>query len=113
MVTSDSGILGRRIAVGYADGSIKVFDLKTGNVVQHLSGGLAHSNAVSSIDCHRDNNLIITGSLDGTTKLYNAQTGKVSASHFIPSLKSNNVSISSTENCVFSKEDPVNEFFVS
>lgn len=56
---------------------MKIFDLKTQAVLQHMSGGNAHSNAVSSIDCHRDNNLIITGSLDATAKLYNTQTGKV------------------------------------
>ncbi|KAK4003322.1 angio-associated migratory cell protein [Daphnia magna] len=68
---------GRRIAVGYVDGSVKVFDLKTLAVLQHLSGGQMHTNAVSSIDCHRDNNLMVSGSLDSTAKLYNTQTGKL------------------------------------
>jgi len=42
-----------------------------------MNSGNAHTNAVSSIDCHRDNTLIVTGSLDSTAKLYNTQTGKV------------------------------------
>ncbi len=69
--------IGRRIAIGYVDGSVKVFDLKTLAVLQHMTGGQIHTNAVSSIDCHRDNNLIVSGSLDSTAKLYNTQTGKV------------------------------------
>ena len=56
---------------------MKVFDLKTLAVLQHMNGGQTHTNAVSSIDCHRDNNLIVSGSLDSTAKLYNTQTGKV------------------------------------
>lgn len=59
------------------DGSVKVFDLKSQNVLQHLSGVMAHTNSVSAIDSHRDNNMIATGSLDSTAKLYNTQTGKV------------------------------------
>ena len=69
--------IGKRIAVGYMDGSVKVFDLKSQSVLQHLTGGTGHSNSVSIIDCHRDNNMIATGSLDSTAKLYNTQTGKV------------------------------------
>ncbi|EFX86282.1 hypothetical protein DAPPUDRAFT_187565 [Daphnia pulex] len=68
---------GRRIAVGYVDGSVKVFDLKTLAVLQHSNGGQTHTNGVSSIDCHRDNNLIVSGSFDSTAKLYNSQTGKL------------------------------------
>ena len=45
--------------------------------LQHLTGGMAHTNAVSAIDAHRDNNMIATGSLDSTAKLINTQTGKV------------------------------------
>ena len=54
-----------------------MFDLKTLDVLQHLSANNAHTNTISSIDCHRDNNLIVTGSLDSTAKLYHTQTGKV------------------------------------
>ena len=75
-------VTGKRIAVGYVDGSVKIFDLKSLAVLHHLSGAQAHGNAVSSIDCHRDNNLIVSGSLDSTAKLYNTQTGKVRPSVF-------------------------------
>ena len=64
------------MAVGYLDGSTKIFDLKSGSVLQQFNG--SHSNAVTSIDCHRDNNLIATGCLDATAKLYNTQAGRVS-----------------------------------
>lgn len=77
---------GKRIAIGFVDGSVKVFDLKTLSVLQHSNGGQVHTNAVSSIDCHRDNNLMVTGSLDSTAKLYNSQTGKV-ITNIIPQLK--------------------------
>jgi len=68
---------GRRLAVGFVDGSAKVFDLKTLNITQQMSGHLAHTAAITSINCSHDNNLIVTGSLDATAKLFNAQTGKV------------------------------------
>ena len=73
---------GKRIVVGYSDGSAKVFDLKTLDVLQHLNANNAHTNTISSIDCHRDNNLIVTGSLDSTAKLYHTQTGKVFANFY-------------------------------
>ena len=70
-------IPGRRLAVGYVDGTVKVFDLKTLNVTQQLSKASAHTSAVSCLSCSRDNTLVATGSLDTCAKLFNTQTGKV------------------------------------
>ena len=41
------------------------------------AGGHAHSSSVTSLDCHPDNNLIVTGSTDVTAKVISAQSGKV------------------------------------
>lgn len=68
------------MAVAFDDGSVKVFDLKTSNVIQHFNTGMGGGVAVLSIDCHRDNNLIATGLSDSTVKLNNSQSGKVSHS---------------------------------
>jgi len=70
---------GRRLAVGYVDGTVKVFDLKTLNVTQQMSKASVHTSAVSCLSCSRDNSLVVTGSLDSTAKLFNTQTGKVLA----------------------------------
>lgn len=67
---------GKRSAVGYEDGSLRVFDLKTGQVLQHFSDGLAHSAPVTSLAVHKDNTLLISGCLDGTAKLFNVNNGK-------------------------------------
>ena len=37
-----------------------------------------HSSSVVCLDCHQDNNLILTGSTDATAKIIHASTGKVS-----------------------------------
>lgn len=73
-----SSFQGKRSVVGYEDGSLRVFDLKTGQMLQQLSDGLAHSAPVASLAVHKDNTLLISGSLDGTAKLYNVNNGKVS-----------------------------------
>ena len=42
------------------------------------AGHLGHSDSITSIDCHTDNTLVLTGSTDLTAKLININTGKVS-----------------------------------
>nr|XP_045605777.1 angio-associated migratory cell protein-like [Procambarus clarkii] len=79
-VTSQCGALlqdGKRSVTGYEDGSLRVFDLKTGQLLHELSGGLAHDAPITSLDVHKDNTLVISGSMDGTAKLYNANNGKL------------------------------------
>lgn len=70
---------GRRLAVGYVDGTVRVFDLKTLNVTQQMSKASVHTRAVTCLSSSRDNGLVVSGSLDSTAKLFNTQTGKVLA----------------------------------
>ena len=117
-------ITGKRAVVGYQDGAVKIWDLKSGSVLHHVTGSvcrnymyklchikllrdffweeeiklwkfytvtvgkyiyhiftaghLGHSDSITSIDCHTDNTLVLTGSADLTVKLININTGKVS-----------------------------------
>ncbi|ROT84898.1 angio-associated migratory cell protein isoform X1 [Penaeus vannamei] len=68
---------GKRAVSGYEDGSVRVFDLKTGQQIGSLTDGLAHTSPVASIAAHKDNTMTISGSLDGTAILYNTISGKV------------------------------------
>lgn len=55
-----------------------MLDLKEGVSQVSLTGGLGHTKAVTSIDTHQDNLLLLTGSEDETAKLINSNNGKVS-----------------------------------
>ncbi|KAK7086924.1 hypothetical protein SK128_000696, partial [Halocaridina rubra] len=68
---------GKRAISGYEDGSVRVFDLKSGELKHQFSDGLSHSALVTSISVHQDNTLAISGSADGTAKLYNTISGKM------------------------------------
>lgn len=63
--------------MGYVDGTVRVFDLKTLNVTQQMSKASVHTRAVTCLSSSRDNGLVVSGSLDSTAKLFNTQTGKV------------------------------------
>ncbi|XP_042203261.1 angio-associated migratory cell protein-like isoform X2 [Homarus americanus] len=79
-VASQCGALlpdGKRSVAGYEDGSVRVFDLKTGQLVQHFKDGQANTASIASIAVHKDNTLILAGSFNGTAKLYNANSGKL------------------------------------
>jgi len=66
--------------VGYADGAVKLLDLKTGATIFTLSAGKSgHSAEVTCIDCHISDSVIVTGSIDCTALLINTGTGKVCA----------------------------------
>ncbi|XP_014663766.1 PREDICTED: angio-associated migratory cell protein-like isoform X2 [Priapulus caudatus] len=68
---------GKRACVGYDDGVVKIWDLKTGAGQFTLSDGDAHKSSVTCLDCHHDNTLIATGSTDVTCRLINSHNGKV------------------------------------
>ncbi|KAJ9593661.1 hypothetical protein L9F63_014786 [Diploptera punctata] len=68
---------GRRAAIGYEDGSVKVFDMKTTTALQYFPEGEAHSDSITDMDCHQDNNLLITGSTDGRAVIIKTQAGKI------------------------------------
>lgn len=38
---------------------------------------MGHTSAITSIDCHLDNNIIVTAGVDGKTIIYSANIGKV------------------------------------
>lgn len=79
---TDAGMFladGKRAVVGYADGTVKLWDLKTEKSLHHFKGGDAHGTLVSSIDSHQDNVLVVTGSHDGSAKLINTSSCKVVA----------------------------------
>jgi len=68
---------GKRLCVGYGDGSLRIWDLKAASVT-HTIGDL-HSDNVTCMDVHRDGNLLFTGSVDGRACLVNPNSGKLIA----------------------------------
>lgn len=74
-------LAGKRAAIGYQSGTIHVMDLKSSTVLsttpydQTRSRG--HSSAIIALDCHMDNNLLISVSLGSQTILSTAHNGKV------------------------------------
>ncbi|KUL85120.1 hypothetical protein ZTR_08319 [Talaromyces verruculosus] len=61
------------IASGGADGTLKVWDTLTGNLIHSFEGHLA---GISTVAWSPDNETIATGSDDKTIRLWNALTGK-------------------------------------
>lgn len=70
---------GKHACAGYNDGAVKIWDLKAGTVAHVVSGHLAHTGGVTSMDVHRTESLVATGSTDLTAKLTNTSNGKVVA----------------------------------
>ena len=79
---------GKRIAVAYGDGSIKLFDLKTGEVLNNFIHYEKSSNPsdgeetlgmpISSLAVRSDGGgqILASGGVNGVTKIYNTSTGK-------------------------------------
>ncbi|XP_061523487.1 angio-associated migratory cell protein isoform X2 [Phycodurus eques] len=67
---------GKRAAVGYEDGSVRLWDLKQGNAIHHIKGQDGHQGALTCLACNQDGSLVLTGSVDGCAKLINTATGK-------------------------------------
>lgn len=63
--------------VGYEDGTINVIDLKSCSVTSRIPSNLGHSAAITALDCHLDNNLILSAAMDGKTIVSAANTGRV------------------------------------
>ncbi|XP_034176087.1 angio-associated migratory cell protein [Osmia lignaria lignaria] len=68
---------GKRVAVGYEDGVIGVIDLKSGSVLSSISSVLGHTSTITAVDCHSDNNLILSAAVDGKTIISTSTTGKI------------------------------------
>lgn len=68
-VTAD----GKRLVVGYSDGTVKLWDIKTSTVVQDIVSGatLAHTDAIVSVVVHPDNGIFLSGSEDGKILISN------------------------------------------
>lgn len=77
---TESGIImpdGKRFVVGYESGTIKVFDIKSVKVIQHIKSGDAHRSSVTALDAFHDDNLIMSGDLDGIIAFITTATGRV------------------------------------
>ncbi|KAM8903012.1 angio-associated migratory cell protein [Spinachia spinachia] len=68
---------GKRAVVGYDDGTVRIWDLKQGNATHVIKGQDAHRGALTCLACNKDSSLVLTGSVDGLSKLINTATGKV------------------------------------
>lgn len=58
---------GKRLVVGYNDGTVKLWDIRTNTVAMELKPGAAysHTEPVISVSTDGDNNMILTGGMDG------------------------------------------------
>ncbi|CAG5129165.1 unnamed protein product, partial [Candidula unifasciata] len=68
---------GKFAGVGYEDGMVKIWDLKTAAAVHTISGHEGHQSSVYCMDASSNGSLILTGSEDMTAKVINSSTGKV------------------------------------
>lgn len=66
---------GKRLSVGYGDGSLRIWDLKAADVVHSFSN--LHSDNITCMSINNDGSLIVTGSVDGTVQLVNTISGKI------------------------------------
>ncbi|XP_063049500.1 angio-associated migratory cell protein-like [Engraulis encrasicolus] len=76
-ITLKVGEEGKRVCVGYEDGSVRLWDLKQGNALHVIKGSYGHQGALTCLDVNKDGTLVITGATDGQAKLINTNTGKV------------------------------------
>lgn len=58
---------GKRLVVGYTDGTVKMWDIRTNTVALELTPGqpYSHTEPVVSVATDGDNNLVLTGGMDG------------------------------------------------
>ncbi|XP_022079230.1 angio-associated migratory cell protein-like [Acanthaster planci] len=70
---------GKKCCAGYEDGTVKIWDLKDTTAIHTIKDSTGHSSGVTSVDCHRNNIVVLTGSVDGTAKVFNGNNAKVLA----------------------------------
>lgn len=68
---------GKHLTVGYEDGSIRIIDLKSNSNVAVIPSNTGHSSTITALDCHPDNNLILSAGFDGKTILSTRSNGKI------------------------------------
>lgn len=79
-------VSGATAAFGYADGSVRVVDLKTQQTLHAFTKGRdLHRGEVNKISFDSEGKNIATASADGTCKVINTTTGKVFASYKVTS----------------------------
>jgi len=66
-ITSD----GKKLAAGYGDGTFKLWDIKSCNILLEMAPNstLGHTSTVTTISCDKENNMILTGGEDGKATL--------------------------------------------
>lgn len=67
---------GRLGLSGSWDGTVRIWDLESGQEVRRIEG---HSHRVSSVACSPDGRLAISGSWDGTARVWELDTGEEAA----------------------------------
>ncbi|XP_033101349.1 angio-associated migratory cell protein-like isoform X3 [Anneissia japonica] len=98
---------GKQCSAGYEDGVIKVWDLKTAKALTTFKGNSGHQDSVTSLDCHDNNNLILSGSVDGSSKIYNCNTGKEIAVFFAGDVNEDIGETNSVESVGFCHSQPL------
>lgn len=68
---------GGKIITGSEDGSVKVWSPNDGSCTLTISGDHFHKEGITSLKCHQESTIILTGGQDNNAFLSNAQTGKV------------------------------------
>lgn len=64
---------GRLIAAGHEEGDVYIWDTKNNKIIHELIG---HSSRITSIYYIPNTKLLLTSSLDGTTRVWNTESGK-------------------------------------
>lgn len=72
---------GKRATVCYGDGTMRLFDLKTGEVLHNFTGNSAHEGAITSVSVRHDSVVLATGGVDGVAKI--SSTAGKSLSTFV------------------------------
>jgi len=73
---------GKTAVFGYEDGSVRIYDLKTSQIVHAFTKGRdSHNGEVNSVSYDQDGKNLATASSDGWSKIINATTGKIVASY--------------------------------
>lgn len=67
---------GTRLAAGYEDGAVKIWDLKSSTVLHQVPANV-HQSRVTAIDTHPENNLMASISTDGKVILTTSNNGKI------------------------------------
>jgi WD40 repeat protein len=64
---------GKTVVSGSEDGKVRLWDVKTGKVIQRWTG---HSDSVTSVCWNADGDRVVSGSTDGTARVWNIKTGE-------------------------------------